>query len=259
MHRSTSHPTLLAIAALVAVPALAACGGADREPDGSGGAREQRRDADDARELRVDSPEPAARAVAEAGRQEVRFVVRQGILYRQGAEGERPLLALDSAAAPSGVPVVPGYWEPGPRSGFRVDAEDLRHVVPSPERRWVAWETESVHDLVGVVPADGGSLTVLDFYFDSSARQLTWAPGGRFLASFYLPPSGLEELRVYDAEAGARLRTPWGEACRPRDGCRVTGAGWTGAATLVVTTADGAERRHRVDVSELPAESSDAR
>lgn len=259
MDRSRRYRASLAIAALAALAAVPACDGADRQPDGSERTREQHREADDAGEVQADSPKAVSPAGGEADRQETRFEVRQGMLYRQRADEERPLLALDSAAAPSGVPVVPGYWETGPRSGFRVDAEDLRQVVPSPEGRWVAWETESVHALVGVVPADGGPLTVLDFYFDSSARDLTWAPGGRFLAAFYLPPSGLEELRVYDAEAGTRLRTPWGEACRPRDGCRVAGVEWTGGTTLVVTTADGSERRYEVDISELSSESSDVR
>ncbi len=181
------------------------------------------------------------------------------MLVRSADDGERPLLALDSAAAPAGVPAVPAAWRPAADATFRIGATAFRHVVPSPDGRWVAWEAGSTHDLVGVVPADGGPVTVLDFYFDSSAEELTWAPGGRYLIVRHLPPSGMLEARVYDAEAGTRLRAPWEEACRPRDGCRVTGTEWTGDATLVVTTADGEERRHEADVAELPARSDSLR
>lgn len=247
-------PARLLAALLLTVSSLVACETEDRQTRETGAAGDEARRGGEPGRVRSDSADAAVPKASD--RQEVRFAARRGLLYREADGTELPLLALDSAGAPSGVPVVPGSWEPASGSRFSVEADGFRHVVPSPEGRWVAWETESVHDLLGVVPADGGSPRVLDFYFDSSARELTWAPGGRFLASTYLPPSGLEELRVYDAEAGTRLRTPWGQACRPRDGCRVTGSEWTGATTITVTTANGGQSHHEVDVSGLAPASS---
>lgn len=244
--------------ALMAAAGLSACAGGEETDTGSA--------ADAAADARTGAPAETAAdtlrsapgAEARAGSQEVAFEVREGRLIRSDGDGDRALLALDSAA-PAGVPVVPASWQPAPGSTFGIRATSFRHAVASPGGRWVAWEAGSTHDLVGVVPADGGPVTVLDFYFDSSAEELIWAPGGRYLAARYLPPSGMQEVRVYDAHAGTRLRAPWEQACRPRDGCRVTGAEWTGAATLVVTTADGEERRHEADVAELPARSEASR
>lgn len=243
--RAPAPAALLSLAALLAAPALAGCGEAERE--------DRAADVDSAAGETTSAGAAPDTRPAESGAQEAEFVVRDAVLYRRTAEGRRPLLALDSAAAPAGVPVVPATWSPAPDAAFRIGASDLSRVVPSPTGRRVAWQTESIHRLVGVVGADGERLSVLDFYFDSSARDLTWAPAGRYLAARYLPPSGMEEVRVYDAEAGTRLGTPWGEGCRPQSGCRVTSAEWTGPTTLRVITADGEERRHEVDVSGLSA------
>ncbi|MHB0962298.1 MAG: hypothetical protein ACYC5V_03695 [Gemmatimonadaceae bacterium] len=101
---------------------------------------------------------------------------------------------------------MPRLWTPAPGSTFSVAATRFRHVVPSPLVDWVAFETAGTHELVGVVPAAGGALKVLDFYFDSSADSLQWAPTGRFLTAFYTPPSGTAEVRVYDATLGKRIR-----------------------------------------------------
>lgn len=235
MHSSPTSRHLSTAMALLAAGTLLACGPGDgSDGSGSGG------------------PPDAA------GGQEASFVVQGELLVRRDGGGERPLLALDSAAAPEGVPAVPASWQPAADVTFGIHATSFRHVVPSPDGRWVAWEAGSTHELVGVVPADGGSITVLDFLFDSSAEALTWAPAGRYLAVHHLPPSGFEEIRVYDAEAGARLRTPWGEACRARDGCRITSAEWSDSTGMTVTTADGERSRYQVDVSGLPAASTGA-
>ncbi|MHB1095289.1 MAG: hypothetical protein ACYC3F_03875 [Gemmatimonadaceae bacterium] len=136
----------------------------------------------------------------------VTFVTDGSTVYRQDANGRRALLALDSAAAPVGAAIVPRQWTPAPGSTFSVAATRFRRVVPSPLVDWVAFETAGTHELVGVVPATGGALKVLDFYFDSSADSLQWAPTGRYLTAFYTPPSGTAEVRVYDATLGKRIR-----------------------------------------------------
>lgn len=246
-----SHPAryVLTAVALLAAGIAPACEAGDGSAGGDAGARDGGR-----------APAGSAAAPSDGTRgQEAAFAVRGGVLVRRGGEGERPLLALDSAAAPEGVPAVPSSWRPAPDVTFGIHATSFRHVVPSPDGRWVAWEAGSTHDLVGVVPADGGSVTVLDFLFDSSAEALTWAPAGRYLAVHHLPPSGFEEVRVYDAGEATRLRTPWGESCRARDGCRVTSAEWTDRTTLTVTTADGESSRYEADVSALPTAASDGR
>lgn len=258
MRRATPTRTLGTALALLAAAGLVACAGGEEADTGAADAAADT-PAETAAGSDAGTARPARDAEARDGSQEVAFTVREGLLVRSAGDGERALLALDSAAAPADVPVVPASWQPAPGSAFGIHATAFRHAVASPEGRWVAWEAGSTHDLVGVVPADGGPVTVLDFYFDSSAEELAWAPGGRYLVARYLPPSGMLEARVYDAEAGTRLRAPWEEACQPRDGCRVTGARWTGAATLVVTTADGGERRHEADVAELPARSDSLR
>jgi hypothetical protein len=142
----------------------------------------------------------------EAQPQPVSFVTEGGTVYRQDGSGRRALLSLDSAAASAGVAIVPRQWTPAPGSTFSVAATRFRHVVPSPLVDWVAFETAGTHELVGVVPAAGGALKVLDFYFDSSADSLQWAPSGRYLTAFYTPPSGTAEVRVYDATQGKRIR-----------------------------------------------------
>ena len=136
----------------------------------------------------------------------VTFVTDGSTVYRQDANGRRALVTLDSAAAPSGAAIVPRQWTPAPGSTFSVAATRFRRVVPSPLVDWVAFETAGTHELVGVVPAAGGALKVLDFYFDSSADSLQWAPTGRYLTAFYTPPSGTAEVRVYDATLGKRIR-----------------------------------------------------
>lgn len=138
--------------------------------------------------------------------QPVSFVTEGSTVYRVDGSGRRALLTLDSAAAPTGAAIVPRQWTPAPGSTFSVSSTRFRHVVPSPLHDWVAFETAGTHELVGVVPAAGGALTVLDFYFDSSADSLQWAPSGRYLTAFYTPPSGTAEVRVYDATLGKRIR-----------------------------------------------------
>lgn len=138
--------------------------------------------------------------------QPVTFVAAGSSVYRQDANGRHALLALDSSAAPAGAAIVPRYWTPAPGSTFSVAATRFRRVVPSPVMDWVAFETAGTHELVGLVPAAGGALTVLDFYFDSSADSLQWAPNGRYLTAFYMPPSGTAEVRVYDAKLGKRIK-----------------------------------------------------
>lgn len=134
------------------------------------------------------------------------FVSERGVLYRQDDTGRSALLALDSATAPAGAAVVPSKWTPSPGSTFSVAATRFRHIAPSPLGDWVAFETAGTHELVGIVPANGGALKVLDFYFDSSADSLKWAPAGRYLTAFYTPPSGVAEVRVYDATLGKRIK-----------------------------------------------------
>jgi hypothetical protein len=136
----------------------------------------------------------------------VSFVAAGSIVYRQEGDVRRALLALDSLAAPAGAAIVPRQWTPAPGSTFSVAATRFRHVVPSPLLDWVAFETAGTHELVGVVPAPGGALKVLDFYFDSSADSLRWAPKGRYVTAFYTPPSGKAEVRVYDATLGKRIK-----------------------------------------------------
>ena len=170
------------------------------------------------------------------------------MLYRYDHELRTPLLALDSGLARAGVPVVPAQWEAAPGSVFRVRATAFRHVVGAPAGDWVAWETMGTHELLGVVPGQGGDVVVVDFYFDSSARELLWAPAGRFLAAFYTPPGGYAELRVYEARTGTRLSTPWGQACRQQSNCQVVRASWTGPATIAVKTT---AREYQTDVSRL--------
>lgn len=277
MRRPTPTRSLGTALAFLAAAGLTACaGGEEADTGGADTAADARAETptETAGETAADSLRRAPDAERRPGRQEARdgsqetrdgrqdgraasqevdVTVREGLVVRGAGDGEQALLALDSAAAPADVPAVPTSWRPAADATFRIGATTFRHVVPSPDGRWVAWEAGSTHDLVGVVPSDGGPVSVLDFYFDSSAEELAWAPGGRYLVARYLPPSGMLEARVYDAEAGTRLRAPWEEACQPQDGCRVTGAEWSEAATLVVTTADGEERRHEADVAELPA------
>lgn len=194
-------------------------------------------------------------SLASAADPQPAFYLENGVLYRRDEAGVRPLLALDSASAPPGTPVLPGEWRVDADAVFRVEAERLLHVVPSPALRWVAWETNAVHDLLGVVPAAGGDAEVLDFFFDSSADSLRWAPGDRYLAAFYLPPSGYRELRVYDAERGVRLLAPWDEECAPASGCEVESGSWSGPTTLTVTTSGGERvRRYTVNARQLPAD-----
>ena len=138
--------------------------------------------------------------------QPVSFVTEGSTVYRQDGANRRALLTLDSAAAPTGAAIVPRQWTPAPGSTFSVAATRFRHVLASPLVDWVAFETAGTHELVGVVPAAGGALKVLDFYFDSSADSLRWAPSGRYLTAFYTPPSGIAEVRVYDATLGKRIR-----------------------------------------------------
>jgi hypothetical protein len=142
----------------------------------------------------------------EARAQSLSFVTEGNIVYRLDGSGRRAVLSLDSAAAPAGTAIVPRQWSPAQGSTFSVAATRYRHVVPSPIVDWVAFETAGTHELVGVVPANGGALKVLDFYFDSSADSLRWAPSGRYLTAFYTPPSGIAEVRVYDATLGKRVR-----------------------------------------------------
>lgn len=238
--------TRLHVTTLLAAATFLACGPGDGHDGRSVGGDDGRASRQDTAP-RTDRPSDAGSNTRDAA-----LAVRGSVLVRRDAGGDRPLLALDSAAAPGGVPAVPASWQPAPDVTFRIGASSFRHVVPSPDGRWVAWEAGSTHDLVGVVPADGGRVTVLDFYFDSSAEELAWAPGGRYLLARHLPPSGMEEAPVYDVRAGTRLRTPWDETCRARDGCRVTSAEWTEGTTLAVTTSDGDPRRHEIDVSRLP-------
>jgi hypothetical protein len=137
--------------------------------------------------------------------QPVAFVTEGSTVYRQDGSGRRAVLSLDSAAAPAGAAIVPREWSPAQGSTFSVAATRFRHVVPSPRADWVAFETAATHELVGVVPATGGALKVLDFYFDSSADSLRWTPSG-LLTAFYTPPSGTAEMRVYDAALGKRIK-----------------------------------------------------
>jgi hypothetical protein len=136
----------------------------------------------------------------------VTFVAEGATIYRQDGSGRLALVTLDSAAAPAGAAIVPRQWSPAQGSTFSVAASRFRHVAPSPLADWVAFESAGTHELIGVVPASGGALKVLDFYFDSSADSLRWAPGGRYLTSFYTPPSGTPEARVYDAVLGRRIK-----------------------------------------------------
>lgn len=137
--------------------------------------------------------------------QPITFVTEGNTVYRQDEAGRRAVLTLDSAAAPSGTAIVPRQWSPAQGSTFSVAATRFRHVLPSPRADWVAFETAGTHELVGVVPAAGGALKVLDFYFDSSADSLRWSSGG-LLTAFYMPPSGTAEVRVYDATLGKRVK-----------------------------------------------------
>lgn len=134
------------------------------------------------------------------------FVADGSTIYRNDSGGRRALVSLDSAAAPAGTALVPRTWTPAPGSTFNVAATRFRHIAPSPRADWVAFETAATHELVGVVPAAGGALKVLDFYFDSSADSLRWEPAGRLLTAFYTPPSGVAEVRVYDAVLGKRVK-----------------------------------------------------
>lgn len=136
----------------------------------------------------------------------VEIYAEGSVIYRRDDSGRRALLALDSAAAPAGAAIVPPLWTPAPGSTFSVAATRFRHVLPSPLLDWVAFETAGTHELVGIVPAKGGALQVLDFYFDSSADSLKWAATGRYLTAFYVAPSGVAEARVYDATLGKRIR-----------------------------------------------------
>ena len=176
------------------------------------------------------------------------------VLYRRTSTDTLPLLALDSGSAPRGVPALPVNWSPIPEAEFGVYGDRFRHIVPSPEDRWVAWEPFSTHELVGVIPTRGGAPVVLDFYWDSGADSLVWAPGDRYLASYYPSPSGFDELRLYDAERGIRLMPPWEDKCSSQTECAVRAARWTGPTTILVrTTVDDREgREYRVDVSTLP-------
>ena len=173
------------------------------------------------------------------------------VLYRDDGGVRTPLLALDSAHAPRNVAVAPAQWQPAPGSVFGVSATSFRHIAPAPRADRVAWETAgAVHDLLGVVPASGGDIVVLDFYFDSSARELSWAPNGRYLAAIYDSPSGVAELRVYDVVAAKRLELQWSKDCGPNNGCAVSALHWTAPATVEVATTTG---RYRADVSKLPS------
>lgn len=136
----------------------------------------------------------------------ITFVAEGGTVFRVEANGRRAVLALDSSTAPAGTAIVPRQWTPAQGSTFSVAATRFRRVVPSPRMDWVAFETAGTHELVGVIPAAGGALKVLDFYFDSSADSLRWAPTGRYLTAFYMPPSGTAEVRVYDAALGTRIK-----------------------------------------------------
>lgn len=136
----------------------------------------------------------------------ITFAAEGRVLYRHDGSGRTALLALDSATAPAGAAIVPSRWTPAPGSTFSVAATSFRRVEPSPLSDWVAFETAGTHELVGIVPANGGPLKVLDFYFDSSADSLQWAPAGRYLTAFYTPPSGVAEARVYDATLGKRIK-----------------------------------------------------
>ena len=138
---------------------------------------------------------------------QISFVADGSVLYREDASGRTPLLALDSATAPAGVLIAPSQWSPAPGSTFGVAARTFRHVVASSQHDFVAWETNgAVHDLLGVIRSDGSKLDVLDFYFDSSADSLKWSADGKQLKAFYTPPSGIAEVRVYDAAAGKRVK-----------------------------------------------------
>jgi hypothetical protein len=143
--------------------------------------------------------------IPQAKPQPITFVTEGATVYRQDETGRHAVLSLDSAAAPTGAAIVPREWSPAPGSTFSVAATRFRHVVPSPSADWVAFETAGTHELVGVVPATGGALTVLDFYFDSSADSLRWTPSG-LLTAFYTPPSGTAEVRMYDATLGKRIK-----------------------------------------------------
>ncbi len=161
------------------------------------------------------------------------------VLYRASGSDTVALLALDSAAAPAGVPVLPATWRPIPEAEFGVQGDSLRHIAPSPDGRRVAWEVFSTHGLVGVVPAIGGVPTPLDFYWDSGSDSLVWSPDSRYLAAYYTSPSGFAELPIYDTERGIRLATPWSEECSSRTQCAVVSAEWTGPATISVGTGGG--------------------
>lgn len=176
------------------------------------------------------------------------FFAEGGVLYRQDAGVQTPLLALDSAIAPRGTAIVPAEWAPAAGSVFRVSAREFRHIAPAPQADRVAWETAGVHDLLGVVPAAGGQITVLDFFFDSSARELSWAPAGRYLAALYAAASGSTELRVYDTQLARRLDTPWSRECGTANRCEVISARWTGSFTVAVKTT---VREYQIDVSQL--------
>lgn len=136
----------------------------------------------------------------------VEFIADGGLLIRRDDGGRRALLALDSATAPAGALIAPRRWSPAQGSTFNVAATRFRHVAPSPRADWVAFETEGTHELVGVVAATGRSMHVLDFFFDSSADSLRWASAGRYLTAYYTPPSGVSEVRVYDAATGKRVK-----------------------------------------------------
>lgn len=171
------------------------------------------------------------------------------MLYRVDAAGRLPILALDSATAPGGVAVAPSTWTPAPGSTFGVAAKQFRLVAPAPAADWVAWESAgAVHDLLGLVPGHGGNIVVLDFFFDSSAGELLWAPAGRYLAALYEPPSGYPELRLYDAQTGTKLVPAWTAECRAQDACQVKSAQWTGPTTIAVKTS---ARAYQTDVSQL--------
>ena len=133
------------------------------------------------------------------------FVAERGVLYRVDSTGKTPILALDSATAPPSVPIAPATWTPQPGSTFGVAAKSFLHLAASPSSDWVGWETHgAVHDLIGVTPAKGGTYKVLDFYFDSAADSLKWV--GKYLNAYYMPPSGVAEVRVYDPVTGKRLK-----------------------------------------------------
>jgi len=195
------------------------------------------------------TPLPAARPKAPA---QPEFLVENRVLVRREGSASTPLLALDSAAA-RGVPVLPATYTTSSGAELGVRATRFLHVAPSPGLRWVAWESNATHDLVGVIPAAGGEPRILDLFFDSSGDSIRWAPGDRYFAVFYTPPSGYAALPVYDAQTGKRLRTPWEDGCPPRDACRVSAASWTAPATLTVTTASesGGTRSYRVAAATL--------